>query len=260
MNKKTRPLCYAVLMSFLFIPNLPVDFTLKGLTAWVKGEKEETYFNEIPFYSDGTLIIENDAGNVTIKSWSFPKIVIEAVKRAPGKEISQATIETKLIANQLYINNSNSSKNCSIDFQIIVPATTNIIFKGKDCIKTKNIAGIQQIISNNAIDIQGASNNIQATTAGSISVSLADLPSHATIALKSNKNSIMLRLLPSSNATLKASTQYNSIISHQPITLKPVTLLLNKQHWENLKKTIEGVIGTGGPHIDLQAYNGITIY
>lgn len=260
MNKKTRFFCCVVLMSFLFVTNFPLDFTLKGLTAWVKGEKEETYFNEIPFYSDGTLVIDNDAGNVTIKSWSFPKIVIEAIKRAPSKEISQAAIETKLIANQLYINNQNSSKNCSIDFKIIVPATTNIIFKGRDCVKTKNIAGVQQIVSNNAIDIQGASNSIQATTAGSISVGLANLPAQAAITLKSSKNSIALKLLPSSNANLKASTLYSSIVSHQPITLKPVTLLLNKQHWESLKKTIEGVIGTGGPLLDLHAYNGITIY
>jgi hypothetical protein len=261
MNQKSRQFCYIVLITSLFAFALPADFTLKGLTSWVKGSKEETYFKEIPFYSDGTLVLENDLGNVTIKSWSFPKIVIEAIKHAPSKELTSLDIETTQVANQLYINTHNASKNCSVDFQIIVPTTTNIILKGKDCIiKTKNIAGIQQVISNHSVDIQGASNSVQVTTSGAISVTLAALPAHATITLKSIKNSISLKLIPSCNASLKASTHYNAINSYQPITLKPVTLLLNKQQWENLKKTIEGNIGIGGPLIDLQAYNGITIY
>ena len=262
MKNILHQLYSALVITFIYCSSsISADFTLKGLTSWVKGEKEETYFKEIPFYADGTLILENEFGTVTIKSWSFPKIVIEAVKRAPTKELSTLDIETTLVTNQLFITSHNSSKNSSIDFQIIVPTSTTLVFKGKEgTIKTKNIEGVQHIASNSSVDIQGASNSVQVTTAGQISLNLTRLPAHATISLKSSKSSITVRLPSSCNATLKATTQYSSVISHQPITLKPITLLLNKQHWENLKKSIEGILGNGGATLDIQAYNGITIY
>ncbi len=259
MNQKNILHSLIIVQSIIF-STTTVDFSLKGITSWIKGAKEETFFKEIPFDSQGTVVLENESGTVLIKSWSFPKVAIEALKRAPGKELSSLDIETSLIANQLIVRSLNSSKNGSIDYQLIVPTNTNIVINGKDCsIKTKNISGIHQITTNNSIDIQGACNSIHALTAGAISIGFSNLPSYAAISLKSIKSSVALTLPTQCHASIKATTQYNSIISHHLVTLKPITLLLNKQSWDQLKKTINGIIGIGGPLIDISAYNGITI-
>lgn len=261
MNCKNIIICFICVSCNIFASaNAAPDFTLKGLTSWIKGTKEETFFKEIPFDSNGTLILENDSGTIIIKSWSFPKIAIEAVKKAPTKELSLLDIETSLISNQLLVRSLNSSKSGSIDFQLIVPTTTNIIFNGKDCsVKTKNISGTHQITTHNSIDIQGASNSIHALTSGTISVGFSTVPSHTTASLKSTKGSIVLTLPMHCNASLKATTHYNTIISNRLITLNPITLQLNKQSWDQLKKTINGAVGIGGPLIDMSAYSGITI-
>lgn len=246
---------------FATSPTKPFDFTFKGLTSWIKGAQEETFFKEIPFETDGTLILENDCGTITVKSWSFPKVAIEALKKAPPKELPLLDIETSIVSDQLVIRSLNTSKNGSIHYQLIVPTNTNIICKGKDCtIKTKNISGMQNITTNDSIDVQGACNSIQAQSLGAISIGFSNLPPHASISLKSIKNSIALTLPTLTNASLNATTLYNSIISRQSITLNPTTLVLNKQSWDQLKKSINGIVGMGGALIEMSAYNGITIH
>lgn len=260
MNQKTKLFCAIFVTNIIVFNIVSMDATLKGVTSWIRGIKEETFFKEIPFDSHGTIILENETGSIIIKSWNFPKIAIEALKKAPTKELSLLDIETSLLSNQLLVKSINSSKNGSIDYQLIVPTNTNIICTGKNCsVKTKNIGGVHQITTNNTIDIQGACNSIHAVSSGAISIGFVNLPAHINVSLKSMKSTIALILPHHCNASLKATTQYNSISSKQLITLKPVTLLLNKQNWDQLKKTIDGIIGIGGPVIDIAAYNGITI-
>ena len=261
MNQKNNLLFMIIFPYIIFTAVEAIDFSLDGLTSWIKGIHKETFFKEIPFDSNGTLILENDSGSIIVKSWSFPKVAIQALKKAPDKELSLLDIETSLLSNQLIVRSLNGSKNGSIEYQLIVPTNTNIVCKGKDClIKTKNISGIQKITTNTTIDIQGACNTVHASTSGMITAGFSNIPPQASISLNSIKSSIALTLPMHCNVSLNGTTHYNSIISHQLITLKPITLVMNKQSWDHLKKTVNGMVGIGGPVIDMTAYSGITIY
>jgi hypothetical protein len=59
-------------------------------------------------------------------------------------------------------------------------------------------------------------------------------------------------------AQLLAKTTQGTITSEHPVTLTPVTRVINKETWEFLKKNVEGTLGglKGGAPINLEATKG----
>lgn len=223
------------------------------------GDTRINIFQEYPL-ANGTLFIENDTGSITIKSWSLPKVALEALKKAPEKDINAIDIETMLINNQVSVRTIAPSNNGTVHYQLMVPATTHIIVKAQNCsIKTKNISGVQQLSTLGSIDIQGATNSVHAITPAAINAEFLSIPLHGSLSLKSLKNSVTITLPLETNATLKAITTYNNVTSQHLITLNPITMILNKQNWDRCKREVNGTLGKGGASLDISAYNGITI-
>lgn len=242
-----------------FQPLDSFDFSFKKITAWFSGTKEETFFQEFPIAYNATVLLENSNGNINVKSWSLPKIAIEAIKSGPPKELSKISIETIPLNNQLSIRTVLQSKNNYVHYKLIVPTQLNLILKTENgSIKIKKSSGIiQATTSNGSIDIQEASNSIYALASGPITVGFSSIPLQSTISLKSLKSTVALNLPNNTHATVKAQTMFNTIISHHFITLKPITTTFNKQTWEHFKRQLQGTIGNGGAAISIAAYNGI---
>lgn len=255
-----------MILTYLILLLLPcitqqayAEFSLKGITSWITGTQEATFFQEYPL-TNGTLFIENDTGSITIKSWSLPKVAIEALKKASEKNLNSVEIETMQVNNQVSVRTLNTVNNGTVHYQLMVPVNTHIIVKAQNCtVKTKNLSGTQQISTLGAIDIQGATNNVHAITSGAINAEFLSLPLQGSVSLKSLKSSVSLILPPKTNAHLKAVTLYNTIISQHVITLNPITMLLNKKSWDRCKKEINGIIGKGGASLDISASSGIHI-
>ncbi len=235
------------------------SFSFKKITEWFSGTKEQTFFQEFPIGDNATVILENSNGNIHIKSWSLPKVAIEAIKGGLPKELSHITIETISINNQLSIRTVQQTKNNYVNYKLMVPKNLNLIIKTENGnIKIKKSTGIiQATASNGSIDIQEASNSIYALASGAITAGFSALPLQSAISLKSLKSSVALNLPNNAHATVKAHTTFNSIISHHFITLKPITSTFNKQTWEHFKRQLNGNIGNGGASITIAAYNGI---
>lgn len=237
------------------------EFSFKSLTQWATGSKEQTFFEEHVLENKSTLFIENSVGSLSIKSWSLNKIAIEAIKNATEKDLPAMEINTLLREKHLSIISLNKTKQGTIDYQIIVPVTTNIIAKTDyGSIKIKNVHGnIQATTNKGSIDIQGAANNVCALSSGSVTINYSSLPLHGSHSLKSNKNAVTISFPVTIDATIKANTRYNSIVSEHFITLDSITTLLNKHTWENFKHHVHGKIGTGSTFFDISAHTGITI-
>lgn len=237
------------------------SISFKGFTSWITGTKEATFFQEHPLGNNNTVIIENNTGTLLIKSWSLDKVAIEAVKAAPEKDLDSIEIETMAFPNQLSIRTTYKAQTGHVDYQLIVPTHTNIIVKMQTgSVKIKNVEGIIQVsMLNGPVDIQGAANSTQLVTAGPINITFSSLPLHSAVSLKSLKSNVIATFPVTTHSSVKATTTYNSIISQHFITLKPITITLNKQTWENFKKQIHGTIGNGGASLDISAYNGISL-
>lgn len=238
-----------------------IDFTLKGITGWLTGIKEEPIIKESFFDFDGTVILDNNnQGTITIKAWSLPKIALEAIKKAPEKDLEALAIVMDVHNNKATIMSSSKSTRSSIDYHLMVPFKTNITIKNKGRIKIKNVEGnISATSLENALTIRGAVGNVTARAQQEVNVSFLSLPLDTTVNATSLKGSITLAVPKDIHANVYAKTTYNMVLSDHYIMLNPITILLNKQTWNRLQREITGMIGNGGAHIFLNAYNGITI-
>ncbi len=238
-----------------------VDFTLKGITTWITGIKEEPVIKESFFDFDGTVILENNnQGTVTVKTWSLPKIALEAIKKAPEKDLEALAIIMDVHNNKATITSTLKNTRSSIDYHLMVPFKTNVTIKNKGPIKIKNVEGnIIATSSENALVIRGAAADVTARAQGEVNLSFLSLPLDTTVNATSLKSSITLGLPKDIHANVYAKTMYNMVHSDHYIMLNPITVLLNKQTWNRLQREITGMIGNGGAHLFLNAYNGITI-
>lgn len=238
------------------------DFSFKGIAAWVTGTTQEIFLKDSYFDFDGTVLLENEHGLVTVKSWSLPKIAIEAVIKSPEKDIETIQIIPHITNNKVTINATKKNiapHKCSIDYHLIVPYKANLMIKNKGNIRIKNVEGNIKAISENSISIRGAVGSLYVQTPANVQVAFATLPLESIVTLASTKGSILLSLPLLSNATIAAKTEFNVISSDHFITLNPMTVVLNKQTWNKVQKEVHGAIGNGGTKVNLSAHNGISI-
>jgi len=187
------------------------------------------------------------------------------------------------------------NNNYSVDFHVLIPkkmalrlATDNGSIKAKHCeglIQAHTDVGTIDLIhtkekvcananSKGSITIQQAVGPIQATTNngnislhetkgsvlahaahGSINMHCTHLEPTASIRLTAS-GSIELRLPHEANARLQATSERGTVLSDHFINLEPQLTKLNKSAWNQLKRNIEGTIGTGEADIILHANAG----
>lgn len=262
MNKK---ILYFSLALFQIYHISYCGFNLGGL--WSKTETE-TITKDYLVDDNCTITVHNTEGTITIKSWPHNKILIEATKKGSAENQKNTTIAAKAAGTQASIITriAVNSKSSKVDYTLMVPENATLkITQTRGSVKIRGSNGFIDIslAEQGSIEVTDSCNTISATTnQGDITVQQKKLVEPHSIFLKSDRGNINLALPKETSALLHAKTVHGTINSDHPVTLAPITLKLNKDSWERLKKDVEATLGgvEGNTPVTLETSKGnITI-
>jgi len=257
--KSLRILLFLVLIQTTLLPLHAVS--LKSVGSWFTSWHNESFYKEIPLVTTRNLTVQNIDGPIVIKTWSLPKLVIEAKKSAKEKELTNITIETDITEQRALIKTvyQDTSLKGSVSYTLMVPEYTNVTIQTETgTIKLKKVHGtINAQTGGGDIEIEHAARSVTAQSkSGPVSVTFAQIPLNAQINLTADYGHISVSLPQRVHASILAKSPKGSITSQQPITLSPITTKLDRNYWKQVKREISGMLGNGGATITLQATNG----
>lgn len=257
MTKKSY--LFVHVLSFFYTMFAYSFFSIKDVSSWVFGYKQETLHKEIPCTQQDTLVIKNITGSLSIKGWSLPKITLQAHKSSREKDLDHITINSIVEQQTITIKTEFADKKIKgdIDFYIMVPHSMNLkLTTDNGTIKTKGIQGIIEAkTAAGEIIIQDAENNLfLKNNYGPIMVTMKKITPWLNIILEAS-GFIGLGLPKNTDADIDAKAA-NTITSDHYLTLKPRTIKLNNHAWTSLKKEVHGTIGKGGATISIRSTHG----
>lgn len=258
MTKKLSLLLHV--FGFMYAPICNAFFSLKDVSSWMFGYKQETLHKEIPFDLEGTLVVENQTGSIYIKTWSLPKIALQAHKSAREKDLDHITITTGIEDQTLSIKTAYDEKKIKgdVDYYLMIPASLHVKLATKSgSVKVKNIKGcIEAKVESGAIEVAHAQNSLfLKNNYGPITVSMKELNPTCHLLIEAS-SLIHLTLPKDANADIYAKAPVGTITSEHYLTLKPLTTKLNHQAWTSFKKEVHATLGKGGAEISLRSSNG----
>lgn len=110
---------------------------------------------------------------------------------------------------------------------------------------------------NGAITIADAHSAIKAhSQSGKITINAPHISPRSPIDVTSQNGSIALNIPESSHIRLHARTDKGTVTTTCPITLDPVTTVLNDSSWHTIQKEISGSMGTGKTRVTLNTEKG----
>lgn len=253
-----KNLCLLLLIAF---SPLHAEFSFKRVSNWVFRYKDEPFHKEYPFDTAGTVEVQNQLGEVTVKTWDLPQILVKAQKTANEKDLEHLNVIVDMADNKATIQAKaeNDKNKGSIDITLMVPRKTNLKIAGHNHpVQVKNCDGsLVAKTTNGAIDLKNCTNSIKAeSVGGKIALSCKSVSENNHIKLESIKNNITISLPKKSNAEVVANTVSGTITSDHPICLKSKTCKLNSASWQQLQRNIEGTLGEGGAQIALNSTKG----
>lgn len=229
---------------------------------WQK-KSQEHIAKEYPIEDTCQVTIINTEGSITVKPWNEKKVAFEITKRGSDDELKGTSVSSKAEANEIIITTRVLPDHYSaqVDFVLMVPEQVAIhITQAKGPVKTQGLSGVLNIsLEEGAITVEDAQKSVTAKTGyGDIKVKQHKFDDESSIFLETLQGAITLFLPRQTRASLHARTAAGRIISEHPVTLAPVTLTLNHQSWERLKKNVEGSLGgiQGGAPITLETAKG----
>lgn len=235
--------------------------SLSSVTSWFSSWQEESFFKESTCGVNGTLELTNISGPITIKTWSIPKIVIEATKSGKEKDLPSIAIETDINEQHAIIKTVYHDKSIkgSVSYELMIPEHTNVTIQTDDgAIKLKKVHGNITVQSGSgAIDIEEATHSISAiANSGNITASCSHVPLNAHIQLTADNGTITLALPKRTHARVTAKAAKGIITSEQSITVAPQTVKLDRNYWKRVRTEISGLLGNGGAVIELTSHYG----
>lgn len=264
MNFKKR---YLVGILCIVIQNIQATTIVKEISSWctsvkhwITGTQEISFITEKKFNPHGTIVIENIEGSLNIKGWNLDKIALEATKEGDAVQINQITIDTHFTADHAVIKTCFTApkiKGC-VNYQLLVPHHCSVKASTKGSLKIKRIYGQihAQTAKSGTIEIYDAMQSVIAKSSEAITIRFKTIPLNSTIILESLSKDILCYLPPSTHADLWALARSGVITSDLYICLKPQTILLNPQTWQNFKQEIRGTLGNGGSTIKINSEKG----
>lgn len=261
------------MMKKLFFLSLSIFSGYQNVSAWSLGglwqkTEKETTSKEYQVSSTCTITVHNTEGSITIKPWPQNKILIEAMKKGSVDEQKNTSISAKALGSEATIITrvAPNQKSSKVDYNLMVPEDATIkITQTNGSVKMRGIHGIVDIaiVEQGSIEVIDSNKTISATTNnGDIKVQQNKFEEPHAIFLKSDRGNITLLMPRETRATLHAKTVAGAITSNHPVTLAPLTLKLNKESWDRIKKEVDGTLGglEGGAPITIEAIKGnITI-
>ncbi len=231
-------------------------------SLWRRAEQEHIT-KEYQIDTGSAIVITNTDGSITIKPWDQQKIMIEATKKGSAEELKATTLSCKSFGSDATITTrvAQDQKSAAVDYTIMVPEETKIrIVQTKGPVKIKGVRGNLDVsVQDGEIDIIDATNIVTAKTGkGDIKIQQKKFGPKESLFVETLKGTITLHLPRETQAQLHAKTGAGSITSDHPVTLAPITVKLNKDGWDRLKKDVEGTLGggKGGAPITLETSKG----
>ena len=264
MNLKKR---YLAGILCIVIQNIQATAILKDMSTWftnvkhwMTGTQEISYVLEKEFNPQGTIMLENIEGSVSIKGWNIGKIALEATKESDASTINNIVIDTHVSNDHAVIKTCFTAPKIKglVHYHLFVPHRCTVKVNNKGPIKIKKIYGSIHAHAEKygPIEIYDAKQSVIAETPDSITVSFKSVPLNSSVILESLNKDIVLYLPQSTNADLWAFAKSGIITSDLYVCLKPQTVLLNTQTWQNFKHEIRGMLGNGGATITISSEKG----
>lgn len=235
------------------------SLALLAASAVVASAKvSEKFAQTYPLDATGSIRLENVNGTVEIIAWEKAEVSLEAEKSARDQDAlsrmhlkiesspARLSIKTELEKSWKFWDHANAQ----VHYKLMVPAGASL-----DKIDVVNanihVTGIKGSVNldtvNGSIDARDLSGPGEFETVnGSIVVAYAKLPASTDeISLDTVNGSCTLKLPPSAGFTLDADTVNGRVSCDFPITLQ-----------KSGKHDLRGVVGNGGPSIELDSVNG----
>ncbi len=250
------------LMAGLVLCFTPISLTAHWTNFWQK-KTQEHITKDYVVEDTCTILLENTEGSILVKPWSEKKVAFEIIKRGTEDELKATSVTSRAEGKEITITTRVAPDHYSacVEYILMVPEEVSLqITQGKGPVTIKGLSGSVNVsLEEGTISIEDAQKSVTAKTGyGDITVKQNKFDETSGAFLETLQGTITLFLPRQARASLQATTAAGKIISDHPVTLAPITLKLNQQSWERLKKNVEGTLGGlhGGAPLTLQTAKG----
>lgn len=185
--------CKIVLINLFFCQICMAKSIFEPIWSYFsKPTYEHVSLKELTIPKNGTILLKNTAGDISIKEWNQPTVQLKATKQAFKEEfLSQTSINSQLQEKTLTITTNHTSPDSTtlVQYELIVPQNTKVnVTTGQGSIKidklnapikaitqegsitiTNTKAAVDALAENGAITIKNVLGNVRAeTTTGNI--------------------------------------------------------------------------------------------
>lgn len=218
----------------------------------------EKFAQTYPLDAKGSIRLENVNGSIEIIAWDKAEVSLEAEKSAKNEDaLGRMHLKIESSPSKLFIKTELEKSwkfwdhaNAQVHYKLMVPAGVSL--EKIDVVNANiHVTGIQGAVNldtvNGSIDARELSGPGEFETVnGSIVVAYAKLPASTDeISLDTVNGSCTLKLPANAAFTLDADTVNGRVSCDFPITLQ-----------KSGKHDLRGIVGTGGPSIELDSVNG----
>lgn len=250
-----------ILFFFYIIPLSAFEFT-QLIPSFLRPAHEEIINTEYPIKNKTEIEIIGISGSLTIKGWNHPQLALHATKKGSPDQLTATDVHVVVVPEKITIKTTYKNDIAAdIDYVLMVPYQANITEASlkRGSIKIKDIQGTVNAITHEGdITLKRITNSITAriTNTGTLTATIAQLPSHASLFLETFKGSIILYAPDTLNAYINAHTAKGILTSELRITIAPQTVVLNSETYARWQKEVCGTIGEGGAHLTIDATQG----
>jgi DUF4097 and DUF4098 domain-containing protein YvlB len=228
-----------------------------------------------PLKSGGRLSVETFNGSVEVSGWDQPTIDISGAKYAATQEAADAlkvAIDNSPDSVSIRVTRPSDRRgNMGARFVIKIPRAAYLdrIFTSNGAIRTQDGSGPARLRTSNAgIRVRALRGSLEASTSNaSIDARLEQVPAGRPVRLETSNASVELRLPADFASDVRVNTSNGGITLHMPyqvnaqVEARTTNSSISsgfevKMQGEFSKNRLEGVIGNGGPLIDLSTSNG----
>jgi DUF4097 and DUF4098 domain-containing protein YvlB len=237
------------------------------------GHFNRDFHYSYPMAAAGKLSVETFNGGIEVSGWDQPTVDISGTKSGPTQEAAddlEVSVDHSAAAVSVRVVRPSARRNnLGARFVIKVPrgATLERLVSSNGAIRTNDCAGPARLqTSNGAIQVTGLRGSLDAHTSnGRITADLAR--SEGPVKLETSNGSVDLTLPPTFDDEVRAHTSNGSITLrvHSDMNARVEARTSNGKITSDLdlrttgeisKNRLEGVIGAGGPLLDLSTSNG----
>lgn len=244
-----------------------------SLPSFVKSPFGNNKTETVSYHKDisptAGITISNTTGDVTVKAWKNPSIVIDAVKKGTILSVDNTQIAIHKDKNSdvsITTVTSEGQKPCTVHYTLLVPEGCKLesVATEKGKIKIHNLQNkIVARTKNGAIEMNNVAGTIETSTSkGQIIINTNTIIPDTRIFAYSKHGKINVSVPKKTNAVLTAEAKRGRIESTVDITTKPQTMKYTAKTLAQLKQKADGIIGKGGSaSINLRTESGnITLH